>query len=95
MLQTSTGREYGGAESREHSVETSVVLPAPCTPFSPMMKGFVGGVGVWWERCRRMKGMQWGDLSSMISGRGAALGSVEEGELMGAEVDILVVGETH
>ena len=46
--------------------ETRVVFPAPWTPLRPMKKGFV--VLRWEERRERMKGIQWGDLSSMISG---------------------------
>lgn len=30
----------------------------------------------WWESWRRMKGMQWGDLSSIIAGLGAVGGEV-------------------
>jgi len=85
MEQTRTGREYGGEESREESVETSVVFPAPCTPFRPIVKG---DEEVWWESCRRMKGMQCGDLSSTISGQ-------EREEVMGVEVDILRVLLAH
>jgi len=52
---------------------TSVVLPAPCTPFRPTKKG--GGFSPLSSYCRRcclmrsmMKGTQCSDLSSMISG---------------------------
>lgn len=50
------------------NADTRVVFPAPCTPFKPMKNG-LSGFCVWWafNRCR-MKGMQCGDLSSMIMG---------------------------
>ena len=50
--------------------ETRVVFPAPWTPLRPMKNGLPS---CWGEErnaesCRRMNGMQCGDLSSIISG---------------------------
>jgi len=58
------------------SAETRVVFPAPWTPFRPMKNGLEALVGRerWRESWRRMKGMQWGDLSSIIGGLGAVRG---------------------
>lgn len=58
-------------------VRTSVVLPAPCTPFRPRKNG--GGFGFEacraWCACSRSsrKGMQCWDLSSMMSGMSLSL----------------------
>lgn len=53
----------------EERAETRVVFPAPCTPLRPIMKGDweEGGCA---DRRERMKGMQCGDLSSIIVGLG-------------------------
>lgn len=62
------------------SAETRVVFPAPWTPLRPMKKGLVVVLG-WEESCERMKGIQWGDLSSMIFGLlpgGEAVGALAE-----------------
>ena len=60
--------------------ETRVVFPAPWTPLRPMKKGLVVVLG-WEERREMMKGIQWGDLSSIISGflrDGEAVGALAE-----------------
>ena len=47
---------------------TRVVLPAPCTPLMPTKKGgeLVGWAARWARMRVRIKGMQWGDLSSIM-----------------------------
>lgn len=56
----------------EERAVTRVVLPAPWTPLRPIMKGEDEALdldsGGWVLRRERMKGMQWGDLSSIIVG---------------------------
>ena len=81
MLQTRVSRpELRRVVAR---ARTRVVFPAPWTPLRPIMKGRVGEeedeVAAWCrERRERMKGIQCGDLSSIIWGGevGVALSEV-------------------
>lgn len=66
MLHTSVSRPFSSCKVCARA-DTSVVFPAPWTPLRPMKKGPDGFAAWWTERRERMKGMQCGDLSSMMA----------------------------
>lgn len=72
--------------------ETRVDFPEPWMPFRAMIKGRVGEVDWCSLRRERMKGMQWGDLSSNIffcEEDEEVVGLGEEVEEVEAGVDIV------